>query len=149
MTPAEVWGDALRSGLRLSVNGAKLHVDGHLSKVARDRLVEHKAAILQMLRMRDRLVRLAGAIGVPAEIVAALPARELAAWSDGVVYYADADLQREVLTIYLRTLAENASWGDPPPDGVDDPRQPGEFHDWRDGLTATELQRIRGGHRDD
>lgn len=25
-----------------------------------------------------------------------------------------------------------------------DPRQPGEFGDWRDGLTAVELRRIRG-----
>lgn len=32
---------------------------------------------------------------------------------------------------------------------TDDPRQPGEFGDWRDGLTVVELQRIRGGDRDD
>ena len=28
---------------------------------------------------------------------------------------------------------------------VDDPRQPGEFGDWRDGLAVVELRRIRGG----
>lgn len=27
---------------------------------------------------------------------------------------------------------------------VDDPRQPGDFADWRDGLTVVELRRIRG-----
>lgn len=65
-----------------------------------------KPEILELLRLRERLLTLAADVGVPDAVVLGLPFTELAVTLEQLPrLWPDADLQRQVLTFYLRSLA--------------------------------------------
>lgn len=107
--------DSLNSaGVRLTIAGAKLRVvapRGTYTAEMRARLVEHKAAVLPLVAMRDRLQDAARSIGVPGCIVDALPASELQACIDQLPLWEGRTdeqgdpLSAQVLLFYLRALA--------------------------------------------
>lgn len=107
--------DTLRAtGIRLTVNGDRLHVEAPAASYTPDlraRLIECKGAVLELIAMRDRLLRLARTVGVPAALVEALPASELRACIDQLPLWANQrddrgdPLQIRVLMFYLRALA--------------------------------------------
>lgn len=113
---AEALIDTLRdAGVRLTTIGHKLRVEapqGAYTPDQRAQLVEHKAEVMGLLAMRDRLRGVAETVGVPAMIVDGLPASELRAcidqlplW-DGQYDQQGEPLQTRVLVFYLRALAD-------------------------------------------
>lgn len=111
---AETLIDTLRAdGIQLAVNGDRLHVEaptGRYNADLRTRLLEHKADVVKLITMRDRLHAIALTIGVPAAVVDHLPAAELRACIDQLpLWEGQCDeqgesLQARVLVFYLRTL---------------------------------------------
>lgn len=112
---AEALIDTLHAtGIRLAVNGDRLHVEappGRYNADLREHLLEHKADVVKLITMRDRLLSTARTIGVPAAIVDRLPASELRACIDQLPLWAGQcdehgePLQARVLVFYLRALA--------------------------------------------
>jgi len=122
---AEALVDTLHAaGIQLAVNGDRLHVEapaGQYTTDLRARLIEHKADVVKLIAMRDRLLGTAQTVGVPAAIVDFLPASELRAciaqlplW-EGQRDELGEPLQARVLVFYLRALAgmEPAVGGSP------------------------------------
>lgn len=144
MSAADTFDDAHRAGLVLRVYGENIRVYGDLGGELRGRLAEYKAEIVEMLRMRDRMMVLAGEVGVE-RAVERLSGAELQAWVAGSPTYRDDEVRCQALMLYLHDLV-NIEW-DPAPDRKVDSRQPGEFGDWRDGFTSLELSRIRNAGR--
>lgn len=108
MTAAALLTEVTAAGIRLTINGDRLHVEapaGHLTPDLRARIVMHKRGIMELLAMRDGLLRLAREVGVPDRIVIELPAAELRACIEQLPMWTDAKLQHQVLTFYLRSLA--------------------------------------------
>jgi|SRR5690348_14683188 len=113
---AEALVDTLHAaGIHLAVNGDRLHVEappGQYNAGLRARLIEHKNAVLELIVMRDRLLGITRAIGVPAAIVERLPSSELRACIDQLpLWEGQRDergepLQARVLVFYLRALAD-------------------------------------------
>lgn len=111
---AETLIDTLHeAGIRLAVNGDRLHVEappGRYNADLRARLIEHKPDVLKLVAMRNRLLGIARTIGVPADIVNGLPASELRACIDQLPLWAGQfdeqgqPLQARVLVFYLRAL---------------------------------------------
>lgn len=134
MTAADLLTAITKAGIRLATNGDRLHVTPPSTGCPDDlraRIIEHKPDLIELVRMRDRLLTLARSIGVPDEIVAGLPASALQATIGQLPLWPDADLQRKVLVFYLRALA-----------GLE-PRATWQGDAWRDGMTTDELARIR------
>ena len=134
MTVDTVMARLANVGIRLAANGGTLRVEapaGVWTPALRAEVVDHKAEILPLVAMRDRMLLLAQSIGVPEEIVVELPAPELQATIEQWPLWDDDALRARVLTFYLRALA-----------GLE--RRAGYQGDsWRRGLTASELARIR------
>lgn len=108
MTAATLLDELNRAGIRLAVDGDRLHVQAPPGAYAADlraRIVAHKHGIMKLLAMRDRLLVIANAAGVPDKTVSDLPAHELQATVDQLPLWPDAEQQRRVLVIYLRSLA--------------------------------------------
>lgn len=122
---AETLIDTLReAGIRLTANGDRLHVEappGTVTPELRGRLIEHKADVMGLVAMRDRLHAIAKDVGVPDRIVDSLPASELRACIDQLPLWEGQHdergepLQARVLVFYLRALAdmEPAAEGSP------------------------------------
>ena len=112
---AETLIDTLQaSGVRLAVNGDRLHIEappGRYNTDLRVRLLEHKVEVVELITMRDRLLAIARTIGVPAAVVDCLPASELRACIDQLPLWEGQydeqgeSLQDRVLVFYLRALA--------------------------------------------
>ncbi|MGH8146475.1 MAG: hypothetical protein ACREPY_09085 [Rhodanobacteraceae bacterium] len=128
---AETLVDSLHAaGIQLAVNGDRLHVEappGRYNADLRASLIEHKADVVTLIAMRDRLLAIAQTIGVPATIVNRLPASELRACIDQLpLWEGQRDehgepLQARVLVFYLRALADmeedangSPAWQDAP-----------------------------------
>lgn len=108
MTAAALLDELNRAGIRLAANGDRLHVEalpGTYTADLRARIVAHKQGIMELLAMRDRLLVIAHAAGVPDKAVTGLPAHELQATIDQLPLWPDADLQRKVMVFYLRSLS--------------------------------------------
>ena len=117
MTVETFLDEVSRAGIKLTANGDRLHfvAPQSVSTHWRARLIEHKAEILPLVAMRDRLLTLARTIGVPDEIVTSLPASELRACIDQLPLWDGDDLRARVLVFYLRGVAglESAPAGSP------------------------------------
>lgn len=108
MSAAALASELQASGVKLTVRGKRLHVEaptGTLTPEVRALLVEHKAALMPLLVMRDRLRDLARSVGVPDRIVVELPASELQACIDQLPFWDGDELRTRVLVFYLRSLA--------------------------------------------
>jgi hypothetical protein len=122
---AEALIDTLHAaGIHLTVNGDRLHVEapaGRYNPDLRARLLEHKADLVKLIAMHDRLLGIARTIGVPAAIVERLPASDLRACLDQLPLWEGQHneqgepLQDRVLVFYLRALAgmERGARGSP------------------------------------
>lgn len=107
MTVETFLDEVSRAGIKLTANGDRLHfvAPESVSTHWRARLIEHKAEILPLVAMRDRLLALAQTIGVPDEIVTSLPASELQACIDQLPLWDGDELRARVLVFYLRAIA--------------------------------------------
>lgn len=108
MTCADLLGELSTTGFRLATNGDRLHVTPPPTGCPdelRVRIVAHKPDLIRLVRFRDRLLILARDVGVPDCVVTGIEAGELQTWNDAMPKWPDEVLQREVLVIYLRTLA--------------------------------------------
>jgi len=102
------------AGIRLQARGDSLHVvapAGTVTPELRPRLTEHKADLLALHAIRDRLLALAGRLGIPRAVVDALPVEELeataqqAALCEGYMDGHGDPLGQSLLVFYLKALA--------------------------------------------
>ncbi|HJP99542.1 MAG TPA: hypothetical protein VJ862_13350 [Rhodanobacteraceae bacterium] len=117
MTAETFLDEMARARIKLTADGDRLRFVAPESMNAhwRARLIEHKAEILPLVAMRDRLLALARTVDVPDEIVTSLPASELRACIDQLPLWDGDELRTRVPVFYLRGLAglEPAPAGSP------------------------------------
>lgn len=105
MTAALLLAEACAAGIKMTAQGDRLHIEaktGTLTAEFRDRLAAEKKALLFLLIARDRLLALAEAEGLPADLVTGMDAAETASWA----WFADQpDCTDQTLRKCLRTLA--------------------------------------------
>lgn len=103
------------AGIKLQVHDGRLRVDapaGSVTPELRQALAEHKADLLALHAIRTRLLALAATMGIPRNVVDALPVEELEATAAQAALceiYMDGrgdPLPHALLMFYLRELAE-------------------------------------------
>lgn len=106
------------AGIRLQARGDRLHVvapAGTVTPELRQRLTEHKADLLALHAIRNRLLTLAGTLGIPRAVVDALPVEELEATAEQTALcegHTDGNgdpLARTLLVFYLHSLADGVT----------------------------------------
>lgn len=103
------------AGVRIDARGDRLHVEapaGSITPELRQALADHKAELLALHAIRNRLLALASTMGIPRTVVDALQAVELEATSEqarlceGHLDGNGDPLAHSLLVFYLRCLAD-------------------------------------------
>ena len=107
MSASDLLRELVDGGIRISSRGDKLHLEPAVAVTPelRQRLTEHKAELLPLVRIRDRLLHIARELGLPDALVLDLPPGELLATAEQSTWYADAEVRHKLLVFYLRGLA--------------------------------------------